>query len=226
MKYELLDRPDFTMARVEFERAGEVLRAESSVMVAMDSTLGMQTGATGGVGSALKRSVFTGDSFFENTYTASRAGETLFIAPAAEGDVEVVELANDETILLSSGAYLACGEEVTLTTKWEGAKGFFAGTGLFLGRAEGPGPIFFGGYGGVHAIEIGKGIADNGYICDTSHVLAFDAALSFDVRKIAGLRASLFSGEGLVCEFRGQGRLFVSTRSPRNIAGLMHGFRR
>jgi len=49
---------------------------------------------------------------------------------------------------------------------------------------------------------------------DAGHVVAFDGTASFDVRRVGGLRSTLFSGEGLVCDFRGLGRVWVQTRSP------------
>ncbi|MCA9582526.1 MAG: AIM24 family protein, partial [Myxococcales bacterium] len=76
--------------------------------------------------------------------------------------------------------------------------------------------------GGVHAVDVGAA----GYICDTSHIVGFTSGLDYRVRTVAGLKGLLLSGEGLVCEFRGQGRLWISTRSPANLASFLHPFRR
>jgi hypothetical protein len=37
--------------------------------------------------------------------------------------------------------------------------------------------------------------------------------VAFDVRRVGGLKSTLFSGEGLVCEFTGTGTVWVQTRS-------------
>ena len=64
-----------------------------------------------------------------------------------------------------------------------------------------------------------------GYICDTSHVVAFTGGLNYQVNKLGGLKSLFFSGEGLVCHFSGQGRLWMSTRNPSSLATYVHQFR-
>ena len=48
---------------------------------------------------------------------------------------------------------------------------------------------------------------------DTGHIVAFDGSASFDVRRVGGLKSTLFSGEGLVCEFSGPGTVWLQTRN-------------
>ena len=45
--------------------------------------------------------------------------------------------------------------------------------------------------------------------------VAFTQNLEFDVRKVGGWKSTLLSGEGLVCEFRGSGTLYLQTRSTQ-----------
>lgn len=175
----------------------------------------------GGVLAAAKRKLLGGESIFQNTFTASQPGETLYFAPAPEGDVEVLEMDGTMPILMSSGAFLGGGPGIVLDTKWGGAKGFFSGTGMFLLKAEGTGPLFFSCYGGLHPIDVGPA----GYICDTSHVVAFTGGLNYDVQRVGGIKSLFFSGEGLVCRFHGQGRLWVSTRNPSSLASFIQPYR-
>ena len=112
---------------------------------------------------------------------------------------------------------------MTLDTKWQGAKGFFAG-GVFLLRAYGEGQVWFSTYGGIHAIDIGQQYF--GYVCDNTHMVAFTQGLRYEVKKLSGLKSLFLSGEGLVCEFSGQGRLWLQTRNPGSLAGFLHPFRR
>ncbi|MCZ7681225.1 MAG: TIGR00266 family protein [Sandaracinaceae bacterium] len=194
---------------------------ESAAMVARSSGMTMQTNMKGGVLAAAKRKLLGGESLFQNTFTASQPGETLYFAPGPEGDVEVLELNGTMPILMNSGAFLGAAPSVQLDTKWGGAKGFFSGTGFFLLKADGHGPLFFSCYGGMHPVDVGPG----GYICDTSHVVAFTGGLNYTVQKVGGLKSLFFSGEGLVCNFQGQGRLWMSTRSPAALASFVHPFR-
>jgi uncharacterized protein (AIM24 family) len=44
-------------------------------------------------------------------------------------------------------------------------------------------------------------------------MVAFEGTMSYKVRPVGGLKQTLFSGEGLVCDFSGPGRLYIQTRS-------------
>jgi uncharacterized protein (TIGR00266 family) len=221
MRYEMLDKPDFGVVRVTFDQPGEQMLVESSAMVGRDSAVDMKTQMRGGLLAAAKRKMLGGESVFQNTFTATAPGQTLWFAPGPEGDVESFNLDGSYPIFLQSGAFLACGTGVNLDTKWGGAKGFFSGAGLFLLKCEGHGPLFFNCYGGMHAVDVGPA----GYICDTTHIVGFTAGLQYNVTKLGGLKSLFFSGEGLVCHFYGQGRLWISTRNPSSLAAFLAAFR-
>ncbi len=221
MRYELLDKPDFGMVKLTFDQQGESVLAESGAMVSRDGGIQMQTNMQGGLLAAAKRKMLGGESLFQNTFTATQPGQTLYLAPGPEGDVEVLEMDGTMPVFLQSGAWMASAPTVNLDTKWGGAKGFFSGAGLFLLKCEGHGPLFFNCYGGLHAVDVGQA----GYICDTSHIVGFTAGLDYRVTKVGGLKSLFFSGEGLVCEFRGQGRLWISTRNAASLATFLHPYR-
>ena len=222
MRYELLDKPDFGMVRVAFEQPGEQMIVESQAMVARDGGVEMKTQMQGGLMAAAKRKVLGGESLFQNTFTATAPGQSLWLAPNAEGDVVALDMNGSYEVMLNSGAFLASAPSVGLDTKWGGAKGFFSGTGFFLLKCSGHGPLFFSSYGGIHAVDVGE----QGYICDTSHVVGFTSGLNYNVTKVGGLKSLFFSGEGLVCNFHGQGRLWMSTRNAGSLAAFVHPFRR
>jgi uncharacterized protein (AIM24 family) len=48
---------------------------------------------------------------------------------------------------------------------------------------------------------------------DTGHLVTFEERLDFEVKRVAGWKSTLFSGEGLVVELTGPGRLTLQTRS-------------
>jgi uncharacterized protein (TIGR00266 family) len=219
---EIRHNPDFGLVRVVFDQPGEQVITEAGAMVARDTAIDMKTNMQGGLGGALKRKLLGGESLFQNTFTATAPGQSIWIAPPSEGAVEVINLQPGMEIFMQSGAYLASTPGVTLDTKWQGAKGFFSG-GLFLIRAYGQGQIWFSSYGGLHTVDIGQQY--NGYICDNSHMVAFTAGLQYNVSKLGGLKSLFFSGEGLVCNFQGQGRLWMQTRNPGSLASFLHPFR-
>ncbi len=150
-----------------------------------------------------------GESFFINTYRAPTQGGEILLAPTLPGDI-VVRSLEDEALLVQSGSYVASSEGVRLDTKWGGAKTFFAREGLFMLRASGTGTLLLSSYGAIHEMEIEAGQM---YTVDTGHLVAFAEGMGFKVRRIGGLKSTLFSGEGLVVDLTGPGRVLLQTRS-------------
>lgn len=207
MNHDILYGPSYSLARVRLE-AGEEINAESGAMVSMSSGIQMQTSVKGGLLSGLKRSVLGGESFFINTFSAAAPGEVCF-APPLPGDIMHIELTTG-ALLVQSTSYLASSPSLTVDTKWAGAKGFFAKEGLFLLKVSGRGHLFVSSYGAIHEVPLAAG---ESYTLDNGHMVAFDESVSYNVRRIGGVKSTLFSGEGLVCTFTGPGRVFLQTRS-------------
>lgn len=222
MQYEIRQKPNFSIARVVFDRPGEELIAEAAAMVAKDSGVEMKTQMRGGFLQAAKRKMLGSESLFQNTFTASQAGESIWVAPPAEGDILAFDLDGTQPIFMSSGNYIASGAGVELDTQWKGGKGFFSGTSMFMLRASGEGPLFMGSYGGIHAVDVGP----EGYVVDNYHIVGFTGGLDYTVRKVGGLVSLFAGGEGLVCHFSGQGRVWISTRSSAALARFLHPYRR
>lgn len=220
MQFDLLGKPDFAMLKATFEDRTDSLVVESGAMVARDDDVAMKTSMRGGALAAAKRAVLGGESLFLNTFTPSKKGEVLYVAPAPEGDLLHRKLAG-ETLYAQSGAFVCSTPGVALDTKWGGAKGFLSGAGLFLLKCSGTGDLFLSSYGAIHEVQV-----ENGFIADTGHIVAFEESLQFNIRKVGGLKGLFFSGEGLVCEFKGSGKLWLQTRNPSSLAMFLHGFRR
>jgi uncharacterized protein (TIGR00266 family) len=100
-------------------------------------------------------------------------------------------------------------------------KSFFGGVGFFMLRLVGPGTVFFASYGAIHEVVIG----DSGYTADTGHIVGFSDGVDYSVRSFSGFKGLFFSGEGLVCDFRGSGRLYLQTRNAASLASFLHPFR-
>ena len=125
---------------------------------------------------------------------------------------EVMSDLNAGLGFLNSHGNVKKGKLASIGFCWGGARSFFGSEGLFLLRATGSGPILLSSYGAIHQVQM-TGAAP--YLCDTGHVVAFTQNLEFDVRKVGGWKSTLLSGEGLVCEFRGSGTLYLQTRSTQ-----------
>lgn len=210
MKTSIQYQPSYSLAIVSLE-AGEQIAAESGAMVSMSGHIRIETGMKGGVLGAISRKVLGGESLFSNLFTADGAPGEITLAPSLPGDITEVQMKND-VLFIQSGSFLAGHPAIDLDLQWGGARGFFGAEGLFLLRATGSGPILLSSYGAIHRVEI-SGAAP--YICDTGHVVAFGQGLQYEVRKVGGWKSTLLSGEGLVCEFRGSGSLWLQTRSTQ-----------
>lgn len=208
MNVDVRYRPAYALAMVTLD-AGESIQVEGGSMVGMSPDLELKTEATGGLFASLSRSIFGGESFFLNTYTASKDGDSVALAPPLPGDISVIEMAG-QTLLVQSGAYLGSSEGVTVETKWSGAKTFFGSEGLIMLRIRGNGTLIVSSYGAIHPIELAAG---ESYVVDTGHLVTFDEDMAFKVKKVAGWKSTLFSGEGLVVELTGPGHLTLQSRS-------------
>ena len=208
MQIELLYRPAFSLGIINLE-GNEEVRVEAASMVSMSGGMTLETQATGGFFKSLGRAVFGGQSFFQNTYQAPAGGGRVAVAPALPGDLLVLDL-HDETLLVQSGSYLASAMTIATDTKWSGAKTFFASEGLIMLRAQGSGPLLLSSYGAIHEMNLAAGET---ITIDTGHLVSFTADIGFQVRKVGGIKSTLFSGEGLVVDLTGPGRVLAQTRS-------------
>lgn len=220
MKHQVVGRPDFSLLRLSLA-PGESVWTESGAMVAHTPTLSLETKARGGVLSGLARAALGGESFFLNKWTAQDgAGEgRIDLAPGSPGDVLHVPLAGK--LMIQRGSFLACAESVTVKTELGGFKAVFAEGSFFLLAAEGAGDLFLASYGAIEPVDVaGEHVIDNG------HLVAFDAGLSYKIERVGSWKATLLSGEGIVCRFSGRGRLWVQTRAAPPFASWIHPFRR
>ena len=208
MDVEILYKPSYSMGVIKLS-GGEQVRVEGGAMVSMSAGVTLETKATGGLLKSLARSVLGGESFFQNTFIAPSGGGEVSVAPALPGDLFSLVLKN-EALLVQSGSFVASEAGVELDTKWGGAKTFFASEGLIMLRASGNGELLLSSYGAIHERNLGQG---EKFTVDTGHLVAFSEGIGFTVNKVGGLKSTLFSGEGLVVELTGPGRVLMQTRS-------------
>ncbi len=214
LKFEMAGQPDYGFVTVHVP-AGETLKVEASAMATMDTNMQMKTKMRGGLGRMV-----TGENIFINEFTAANMQGEIGIAPGAPGDLCHQYLEND-TIYLQNSAFVACSHGVEVESKWQGlVKGFFSGESLFLIRAQGKGDLWFNSYGAIIEIDV-----TDDYVVDTGNIVGFTAGLEYEITKVGGYKSFFFSGEGLVCRFSGQGKVWIQTRSSAAFVGWAHRFR-
>ncbi len=207
MNFEIQHSPSYSLLRTRLER-GDDLVAESDAMVSMDPDVATETEMAGGFGSAVLR-LFGGESMFLNQFSGPG---TVSFAPTFPGRIKHRTMRND-SFILQSGAYLASSPSVDVQTRWGGLRTLFGGEGATLLEASGTGDLFYNAFGEIYEVQV-----QGTYTCDTSHMVAFDPSLDYQLTSSGGLFSTLFSGEGLVFEFQGSGSLFMQTRS---LSGLV-----
>jgi uncharacterized protein (TIGR00266 family) len=223
LDFEITQRPDFAMVSVRLD-AGETVFSEPAAMASMTPNLKMKAGLKGGLRKAMGR-LFSGESLIVNTFTAESDPGEVTLAPGIPGDVEHYFLENN-SLFRQRGAFLAHSEGIELSAKWQGAKGFFSGQGLILLKASGYGDLFFNSYGAILEIDV-----TDEYLVDTGYIVAFEDTLDYRVVVLKGSRPAktlknfLFGGEGLVCQFSGQGKVWIQTRYVHPFLSWAYPFR-
>jgi uncharacterized protein (AIM24 family) len=86
-------------------------------------------------------------------------------------------------------------------------------------RASGTGPVVCACYGALDVIDLAAG---EQFVLDSGHLVAYTDGVSFQLRKVAkGIMTTLKSGEGLVFEFTGPGRVWTQTRNIDELVGWL-----
>jgi uncharacterized protein (TIGR00266 family) len=204
--------------------ANQTVMVEASAMAAMDSSLQMKSKIKGGLMKGIGR-MLGGESLFINEFTAQGKGGELYISPGVPGDLQHYDVTSKCGLMVQSSGFVACSPEVEIDTKFQGFKGFFSGESLFLIRVTGNGDLWFSSYGGIVEIPV----AGN-YVVDTGYIVAFEDTLNYQVEMIGGLsfkslKTGIFGGEGLVCRFSGEGRLWIQSRNLPLLINFLNPFR-
>ena len=222
MKSEILYPGAFPMVRVSLE-AGESLKAESGAMVAASPTIDVDSRMEVGLLGALSRRVLTGEKFFFQTLRASRGAGEVLLAPTVPGDIVLLELDGLTEYLVQKDGFLAGGEDIRIESRLQSlSRGLLGGEGFFLLKVGGQGQLMLNSFGAIHRISLQP---DEEYIVDNSHLVAWAATTSYSVEKAAsGWIASLTSGEGFVCRFRGPGLVYIQSRNPGGFGAWIRQF--
>lgn len=215
MRVDVRHSPSFAVARLHLD-AGEQARAESGAMALMSFGMNVEAQMQGGFMKSLKRSALGGESMFVTTYTAP-AQYTGWVDVAANlpGDLAVIDVTPQRALVLTKGSWLASPTTITIETKWGGSAMLFGGEGGFVVRMEGQGQVIASAYGALDLIELPEG---QGFTIDTGHLVAYDDGMNVQVRKVAkGWIQSAKSGEALVMDIQGPGRVWTQSRNPSGL---------
>lgn len=219
MKYEIIGEP---MPVVVCNlTGGESMITEKGSMCWMSPNMEMQT-AAGGLGKAFGR-MFSGESMFQNIYTARGDGMIAF-ASSFPGSIRAVEITPDRPVVVQKTAFLASemGVELSIFFQKKLGAGFFGGEGFIMQKLSGNGTAFLevDGYAVEYTLQAGQSI-----VVDSGNVCMVDATCSIDIQTVKGVKNVLFGGEGLFnTVVTGPGRVVLQTMPVSGVAAALSPF--
>jgi len=222
-EYDILFSPSYSILNVNL-RQGQSILAEAGSMIYHDTTITIKTKKSS---KSFWKSVIkslAGESFWINEFTAETGDGTLGLAPPYPGDIMQIKVEPDKDWMVYSGAFIACSPWIDTSTKFSGfKKGIFGGEKMFYLKihAEKVGDLFVSALGGFLVRDLKSGETLR---IDNSHLVAMESTINWDIKRVGGLKATLFSKEGLVIEVEGPGKLIFQTRSPSEIISWIYRY--
>lgn len=207
-----------TLPAVEVRlQPGEAMYTQSGGMAWMSDGLTLDSNIKGGLMKGIGR-MFTGESLFMATYTATRPDCIIAFASTVPGKILPVDMSKT-SLICQKGAFLCAQPTVEVNTVFtkKFSAGFFGGEGFILQSLAGSGMAFLEVDGDV----VEKTLAPGEVIkVDTGNVFAFEPTVSYEIETIKGVKNMLFGGEGLfITRLTGPGKIFMQTMNIAEFTG-------
>lgn len=215
MKYEIKGN-DMPVVVVTLNK-GESLLTERGAMSWMSEGMRMTTNASKGAFSRL----FTGESIFQNVFTATNDGDFIAMSSSFPGQILAFNV-KEKGIIVQKKAYLAREETVDMKIHFKrklGA-GFFGGEGFIMQHFTGDGYVFLEIDGSLSEYELKAGET---LILDTGYLAAMEETVTMDIVTVKGLGNKLFGGEGIFnTKVTGPGKVWIQSMPISKLAGLLN----
>ena len=221
MKYTIVGEPlPAVICDVE---AGETLITESGAMSWMTPNMKMETTSNGGIGKALGR-MFSGDTLFQNRYTAQGGSGQIAFASSFPGSIKAFEIAPGKDMIVQKSAFLASESTVQLSVFFQkkAGAGFFGGEGFIMQKLSGHGTVFveIDGYAVEYDLAAGQSM-----VVDTGYLAAMESTCSMEIVSVPGVKNMLFGGEGIFnTVIKGPGKILLQTMPVNVVAGAIRPF--
>ena len=200
--------------------SGESMITESGSMVWMTNNMQMDTKG-GGLGKMFAKA-FSGESMFQNIYTASGDGMITF-GSSFPGEIRAVEIGPGQELIVQKRSFLAAqpGVELSIHFNKKFSAGFFGGEGFIMQRLSGRGMAFLEIDGALVEYQLQSG---EQLVVDSGNVAAFSPSVKMEIRQVAGLKNKLLGGEGFFnTVLTGPGTVWLQTMPISGIAAAMQG---
>mgnify|MGYP000754944126 CR=1 FL=1 len=196
---------------------------ERGSMSWMSPNMKMETISGGGMKKMFGR-LMSGDSMFQNRYTAEGADGTIAFASSFPGAIKALDIRDGHFMIVQKSAFLASEEGVELSMHFQKklGKGIFGGEGFIMQRISGNGIAFleFDGYVKEYELAPGQQI-----VIDTGYLAAMTGTCSIDIQTVPGVKNILFGGEGLFnTVVTGPGRVWLQSMPVAQLAGAIRPY--
>jgi len=227
MRFTIFGDTDNPLVDVKLAE-GEKIKIESGAMAYMQNINlegRLNSNGTGGIGGffkALGRSLVSGEGLFITTAEGTNSKGRIGIAPQVPGVIRRLEIGARQ-YRLNTGSFLACDDSVTYNMKKQEGLGkiLFGGTGgIFVMETSGEGDLLINAFGDMVELEVTE---DAPIVIDNEHVVAWDTCLDYEIRPASGV-IGFKTGEGLVNEFHGNGKILIQTRNIHSLANAVQPF--
>ena len=196
--------------------SGESIFTQSGGMTWMSAGIRMETNMKGGLLKGLGR-MFSGDSLFIATYSASAPNQEITVASTFPGSIVAVD-PSSEDIIAQKSAFLCAQPGVTVSAHVVKnlSAGLFGGEGFILQRLSGNGIAFLEIDGALCEKTLAPG---ESLIVDTGNIAAFEAKVQYEVTMVKGFKNILLGGEGLLnTRLTGPGKVWLQTMTMPGFA--------
>lgn len=220
MKYEIKGEP-FPIVICHLE-SGEQMITEKGSMVWQTPNISMET-TGGGIGKMFSKAL-SGESMFQNIYTANDGAGMITFGSSFPGKIIPLEISPGKEMILQKKAFLASEAGVNLDiffNKKLGA-GFFGGEGFIMQKLYGNGIAFMEIDGELVEYELAP---EQQLVVDTGYLAAFETSVSMDIQQVAGLKNKFLGGEGFFnTVLTGPGKVCLQTMPVSNVAEAIKPF--
>lgn len=221
MRYEIHGEPLPVVTC--YVNPGETLITERGSMSWMTPSMKMETSTNGGIGKAFGR-MLSGDSIFQNKYTAMGGEGMIAFASSFPGSIRALNIAPGNNMIVQKSAFLAAESEVVLSLHFQKklGSGLFGGEGFIMQKLSGRGIAFIEIDGTAMEYELQAG---QSMIIDTGYLAAMSESCSMDIHSVPGVKNMLFGGEGIFnTVVTGPGKIILQTMPVCNVAATLRPF--
>lgn len=217
MKYSIEGEP-LPVVICDLE-AGEKMITEKGAMSWMTPNMKMETQG-GGMGKMVGR-MFSGESMFQNHYTAEGGPGQIAFASSFPGAILVVDIAPGKEIIAQKSSFLAATDGVQLSVAFQKkmGSGFFGGEGFIMQRLSGQGTAFVEIDGHVKEYELAPG---ESMIIDTGYLAMMEASCTINITTVKGLKNKFLGGEGFFnTVVTGPGKIYLQSMPINQMASTL-----